>query len=75
MCAFCLFFCFQCVHLFCSLVICGDGLRRGSEECDDGNTASKDGCSHACVVEGTYTCLREHANAADICGIVHDARL
>jgi len=30
---------------------CGDGTREGSEACDDGNTASNDGCSATCVVE------------------------
>ncbi|MBX3271659.1 MAG: hypothetical protein KF729_15440 [Sandaracinaceae bacterium] len=31
--------------------VCGDGVRQDGEECDDGNTASGDGCSDACVVE------------------------
>ena len=30
---------------------CGDGLRAGREECDDGNTESGDGCSSNCVFE------------------------
>jgi len=30
---------------------CGDGAVAGSEECDDANTESGDGCSDACVVE------------------------
>lgn len=30
---------------------CGNGLVEGSEECDDGNTVSGDGCSSACVTE------------------------
>ena len=30
------------------MVVCGDGKKEGSEECDDGNTLSGDGCSSAC---------------------------
>ncbi len=30
---------------------CGDGLLRGRETCDDGDTESGDGCSSSCVVE------------------------
>lgn len=30
---------------------CGDGVKNGPEECDDGNTTSGDGCSAACRVE------------------------
>ncbi|GIW40454.1 MAG: hypothetical protein KatS3mg076_1031 [Candidatus Binatia bacterium] len=33
------------------VAVCGDGLVQGSEECDDGNTESGDGCSSACRVE------------------------
>ena len=40
--------------------ICGDGLRV-YEECDDGNTASKDGCSKDCTIEEGY----RRAPAAD----------
>ena len=32
--------------------ICGDGIQAGSETCDDGNTASGDGCSAGCRFEG-----------------------
>ncbi len=34
---------------------CGDGTKNGPEECDDGNTASGDGCSAACTIESTPT--------------------
>jgi len=30
---------------------CGDGLISGSEECDDGNIVSQDGCSECCRVD------------------------
>ncbi len=36
--------------------VCGDGVVEGSEECDDGNTKSGDGCSAICTVEPWYTC-------------------
>ena len=32
--------------------ICGDGIQAGNETCDDGNTASGDGCSAGCRFEG-----------------------
>src|SRR5262249_35824477 len=34
-----------------ALATCGDGTRDASEECDDGNTESCDGCSARCEVE------------------------
>jgi cysteine-rich repeat protein len=37
-------------------VTCGDGLKVGSEGCDDGNTTSGDGCSASCAVESGWTC-------------------
>ena len=30
---------------------CGNGTREGSEQCDDGNKSSGDGCSSSCVTE------------------------
>src|SRR5450432_3201880 len=35
---------------------CGDGIVNGSEQCDDGNTISGDGCSSACQLETANTC-------------------
>src|SRR5690348_5757258 len=32
---------------------CGDGFVEGTEECDDGNTTSGDGCSATCQLENT----------------------
>ena len=31
--------------------VCGDGVREGSEQCDDGNNLNGDGCSLACLIE------------------------
>ena len=55
--------------------VCGDGLLVGSEigqdgYCDDGNTASGDGCSSGCQVECGYTCggSREACELQTVCG-------
>src|SRR2546428_9962874 len=32
---------------------CGNGIVEGTEECDDGNTTSGDGCSATCQLENT----------------------
>ncbi len=33
--------------------VCGNGMREGDEQCDDGNQTSNDGCSEACINELT----------------------
>jgi cysteine-rich repeat protein len=46
------------------IAVCGNGVKEGSEECDDGNTVSGDGCDVYCVtsrcgnyiVAGTEAC-------------------
>lgn len=35
----------------CEGVVCGNGLKQGAEQCDDGNKAGGDGCSALCTVE------------------------
>lgn len=35
----------------CDSPECGNGVKEGDEECDDGDTRSGDGCSRACKVE------------------------
>ena len=35
---------------------CGDGIIQRSEQCDDGNTASDDGCSRICQIEANWDC-------------------
>ena len=37
-------------------VLCGDGVRTGSEECDDGNAFDDDCCSADCLFEGGDIC-------------------
>ncbi len=39
-----------------TLIVCGDGVKQGLEECDDSRPASGDGCSSTCTVETGYTC-------------------
>lgn len=40
-----------------SFVLCGDGVRGGTEACDDGNENDGDGCSKECTVESGWVCL------------------
>lgn len=40
-----------CVGGQCSIPVCGDGIRGPTEECDDGNQESGDGCGFDCVGE------------------------
>ncbi|MEZ4267720.1 MAG: hypothetical protein R3F39_15175 [Myxococcota bacterium] len=35
---------------------CGDGIKAGTEACDDGDDAPNDGCSAQCGVEAGYAC-------------------
>jgi cysteine-rich repeat protein len=50
-----------------SLAVCGDGIRQGTEQCDDGNTTNGDGCSLNCTVELAWSCSRNGPAAADRC--------
>lgn len=47
-------------------IACGDGISDPSEECDDGNSASGDGCSAACKVEASETETNNTAGTANI---------
>jgi fibro-slime domain-containing protein len=49
---------------------CGDSILGGTEQCDDGNTNSGDGCSSTCKVEAGYTCASAGAACTKIefCG-------
>ncbi len=44
--------------------LCGNGLRQGSEQCDQENAVNGDGCSSSCQVEPTYTC----SGSPSVCG-------
>ncbi len=56
-----------------STMICGNGVRSGTEACDDGNTLSGDGCASDCTtVEPGFNCPRAGgactAAATQVCG-------
>ncbi len=40
---------------------CGDGIVDGTEQCDDGNTASDDGCSASCETEASGGACSPHS--------------
>ena len=46
--------------------ICGDGKLVASEQCDDGNLLSGDGCSSSCLVEPGYEC-RYDSGGPEVC--------
>lgn len=46
------------------LPICGDGLVRGDEACDDGNVETGDGCAEYCAVETAHRCDGEPSSCA-----------
>jgi cysteine-rich repeat protein len=48
--------------------VCGNGVREGSETCDDGNGEDFDGCSGTCTVEVGYKC----SIRTDISGVLPD---
>jgi CSLREA domain-containing protein len=47
---------------------CGNGVIDLGEQCDDGNTASGDGCSASCAVETGWSCSDEPSTCASQCG-------
>src|SRR4051812_32052904 len=48
--------------------VCGDGVVRGAEQCDDGNTAAGDGCDASCQPEAGWTCDHSPSTCAPTCG-------
>ncbi|CAI8020663.1 hypothetical protein GBAR_LOCUS12346 [Geodia barretti] len=49
----------------CWLVVCGDGVRSASEECDVGSDAAGSGCS-SCSRDPEYTCTTTY-NSTSVC--------
>ncbi len=43
-----------CQNGVCTSPICGDGVRSGTEQCDDGNTKNLDGCDSGCRFEQVH---------------------
>ncbi len=46
----------------CSKPICGNGILENTEECDDKNLKSNDGCSNSCKIESGYYCPNPAGN-------------
>ncbi len=44
----------SCTFNTASCSVCGNGVIDSGEECDDGNTATNDGCSASCQVEDNF---------------------
>ncbi len=47
--------------------VCGDGTVDTGEQCDDGNTEAKDGCSATCQTEVAATCGNGAVDAGEQC--------
>lgn len=54
-----------CLPPHANFCICGDGVRSGPEECDDGNTLAGDCCSPTCLFEPATTVCRAATSACD----------
>ncbi|MBV9946498.1 MAG: DUF4215 domain-containing protein, partial [Myxococcales bacterium] len=48
----------------CHRTVCGDGVREGAEQCDDGNRVPYDGCSPTCTIDPTCA----QGTCAGVCG-------
>ena len=59
----------------CTAKKCGDGIRAGSEQCDDNNNVSGDGCSATCKLEPGFACIGAVGSKsvchATVCGDNH----
>jgi len=54
--------------------ICGNGVRQGAEQCDDGNLMDGDGCNKYCRVEGGFACkMKMLDDVGDRCKVCKDA--
>jgi cysteine-rich repeat protein len=51
--------------------VCGDGIKVGSEECDDGNKVDTDFCSNAClnILPSTLTCTGDATTSGSCAGL------
>jgi len=45
-----------CLNNVCTAIACGDGVMQAGEDCDDGNTASGDGCESDCTLPVSASC-------------------
>jgi cysteine-rich repeat protein len=51
----------------CVAARCGDGIRTGSEECDDGNASNDDGCRTDCTFTCTAATTATHCDDGNVC--------
>lgn len=47
---------------------CGNGMVAGTEQCDDNNSTSNDGCSSTCQVEAGWVCMSPGMMCTPACG-------
>jgi cysteine-rich repeat protein len=63
----------NCNPTTCQFYECGDGSTNGSEQCDDGDSTSGDGCSATCVTEfcgdGVINNTTEECDGAPVGGV------
>ena len=57
---------FMCGSGLSPLEFCGDTVISDTEECDDGNDTSHDGCSNSCTTEVGFVCNGEPSNCTQI---------
>ncbi len=46
---------------------CGNGVRQGNEQCDDGNTKNGDGCNIVCKLEPGFKCMTNSQTRLTVC--------
>jgi len=56
---------FECNSTGQCVPLCGNSIINTGEGCDDGNTASGDGCSSTCVVEGGWICTGQPSDCLE----------
>lgn len=62
----CVYCSVSCTDVVLQGDFCGDGIVNGPEECDDGNTASGDGCSCGCLIEEEPPVLYGDSNLDEV---------
>jgi cysteine-rich repeat protein len=55
--------------------LCGDGVARFGESCDDNNAVDGDGCSRACFVEPGFLCQGSPSSCAEQAGACGDGAI